>query len=200
MRWIVRGFVFFTYRVKTTGLGALPASGGAIVAANHVTYLDALILGALAERPIRFVVDKGFYDRPLIGAFYRFCGAIPIAGRRADPEALAAALARVDATLARGEVVGIFPEGRMTRDGELSEFRRGIEGMLARRPVPVIPVALRGLWGSFFSYAGGKPLTSWPRRFWSKIEVVAGQAIEPAQVSASGLQRTIGALMHQPLV
>ncbi len=195
LRWIIGVLVRITYRVRATGLDSIPSEGAAVVVANHVTYVDALILGALAERPVRFVVSQQFYDRWPTSWLFRFCGAIPIVGRREDPARLAAALDRIDDTLARGEVVGIFPEGRLTRDGELCDFRRGIEGILERRPVPVVPVAIKGLWGSFFSYAGGAPLGKWPRRFWSRIEIVAGRALDPAGVSAAGLRARIGSLM-----
>jgi len=198
LRWFIGILVRTIYRVRTTGLGTIPAEGAAIVVANHVTYVDALILGALAERPVRFVVSQEFYDRWPTSWLFKFCGAIPIVSRRRDPARLQVALDRIDATLAAGEVVGIFPEGKLTRDGELCDFRRGIEGILERRPVPVVPVALKGLWGSFFSYAGGPPLAKWPRRFWSRIEIVAGRVLDPANVSADGLRHTIDQLIGQP--
>lgn len=107
---------------------------------------------------------------------------------------LARALVEIDRALADGEVVGIFPEGRLTRDGELDAFRPGIERILEARPVPVVPVALRGLWGSFFSYAGGAPLRKWPKRVWSRVEVVIGAAIEPADARAAGLRARVAEL------
>ena len=195
LRWFIGLLVRITYRLRSSGLQSIPERGAALVVANHVTYVDALILQTLADRPVRFVVSQEFYDRWPTGWLFRFCRAIPIVGRREDPARLQEALNRIDETLARGEVVGIFPEGRLTRDGELCDFRRGVEGILERRPVPVVPVALKGLWGSFFSYAGGAPLAKWPRRFWSRIEVVAGRALDPAGVSAASLRATIGGLI-----
>lgn len=195
VRWIVRLLVRALYRVRARGLDAVPPEGPALIVANHVSYVDALILGALCERPVRFVVDHRIHDRWPLRWFFELCGAIPIASRREDPARLARAMARIDGYLAAGEVVGLFPEGRLTRDGELCEFRPGVERVLARRPVPVVPVALKGLWGSVFSYAHGAPLGQLPRRFWSRIEVVAGAAIPPAGVDADRLRDRIASLL-----
>jgi len=195
VRWIVRRLVRTLYRVRTRGLDAVPAEGAALIVANHVSYVDALILGALCERPVRFVVYHRIHDWWPLRWFFELCGAIPIASRREDPERLARAMEKIDAYLAAGEVVGLFPEGKLTRDGALCEFKPGVERVLARRPVPVVPVALKGLWGSVFSYAHGKPLGQLPRRFWSRIEVVAGDAVPPARVDAEVLRERIATLI-----
>ncbi|MCB9596146.1 MAG: 1-acyl-sn-glycerol-3-phosphate acyltransferase [Sandaracinaceae bacterium] len=197
LRVIVRFFVGLLYRLRVRGFEGLPAEGPALLVANHVSYLDAAILGALSPRPIRFVMHRTFYGKWPLSWFFRACGAIPIAGQKEDPELLARALESIDETLARGEIVGFFPEGQLTKDGELCPFRPGVEGILARRPVPVVPVALQGLWGSFFSYAGGPPLEKWPRRFRSKVGVTVGRAIEPAQASAERLRQIISGMLAQ---
>jgi 1-acyl-sn-glycerol-3-phosphate acyltransferase len=102
---------------------------------------------------------------------------------------------RVDAELANGEIVCIFPEGKLTKDGELNEFKRGVEKILERRPVPVVPMALRGLWGSFFSRRDGKaPMTRLPSRFWSRIEMVVTAPVPGDDASATGLQRIVSGL------
>jgi hypothetical protein len=96
--------------------------------------------------------------------------------------------------LADGEVVGIFPEGKLTANGEMNDFRKGVDKILERRSVPVVPLALRGLWGSFFSRKGGKAMLRLPRRFWSKIEVVAGPAIVAPTANATELQKRVATL------
>jgi len=194
LRLLVGRVVRAIYRVRTDGLENLPDHGPALVVANHVTYTDALVLGGLCRRPVRFVVYHRIYSQPLLRWFFRLVRAIPIAPKSEDPTQLARALEEIDRALAEGEIVGIFPEGKLTRDGELDEFRPGIERILAARPVPVVPVALRGLWGSFFSYAGGAPLRKWPRRVWSRIEVVFGRSVAPAAASAERLRARVAEL------
>jgi hypothetical protein len=194
IRLLVGLVVRLAYRVRSEGLDHVPDHGPALVVANHVTYADALILGGLCRRPIRFVVDHRIHDARALRWFFRLVRAIPIAPRREDPTRLEEAHAAIDRALADGEVVGIFPEGRLTRDGEMDAFRPGVERILARRPVPVVPVALRGLWGSFFSHAGGRPFALRPRRPWRRVEVIAGRALRPAEVSATHLRARVGAL------
>lgn len=194
LRLLIGGVVRVLYRVKARGLEGVPDHGPAVVVANHVSYVDALVLGGLCRRPIRFVMDHRIHDGPL-APFFRLVRVIPIAPRSEDPERLEAALDAIDAALADGEVVGIFPEGKLTRDGALDAFKPGIERILARRPAPVVPVGLRGLWGSFFSHAGGKPFAKWPTRLWSRVEVVAGPVIAPEEVTADGLRSAVERLL-----
>lgn len=182
------------YRARTEGLAHVPTHGPAIVAANHVSFVDAMVLGGLCPRPIRFVMYHRIHDAWPLRWFFKACRAIPIAPRSEDPERLAQAMAEIERALEDGELVGLFPEGKLTRDGEMDAFRPGIERILARTPVPVVPVALRGLWGSVFSYAGGPPLKKLPKRLHSRVEVVAGPQIAPEQLSADGLARTVAAL------
>ncbi|MCA9546137.1 MAG: 1-acyl-sn-glycerol-3-phosphate acyltransferase [Myxococcales bacterium] len=154
LRLLMLALLGLVYRVRARGLGHIPARGGAVLVANHVTFIDALLLSRLTPRPVRFVMDHRYYDHWALGWFCRLFGAIPIASRREDPARLAAAYDAIDGALAAGELVAIFPEGRLTRDGAVGEFRPGLLKILARRPVPVVPVGLRGLWGSRFSRAG----------------------------------------------
>src|SRR5690606_37044884 len=104
------------------------------------------------------------------------------------------AFERVREELEAGEVVCIFPEGKLTTDGDVDEFKNGIEKIIAATPVPVTPMALRGLWGSVFSHKGGQALTKPPRRFWSRVELVAGAPVAPQQVSAADLRQRVMAL------
>lgn len=194
LRLLIAGVVRALYRVRARGLDAVPDHGPAVVVANHVSYVDALVLGGLCRRPIRFVMDHRIHDGPL-RPFFRAVRAIPIAPRGEDPTRLEAALDAIDAALEDGEVVGIFPEGKLTRDGALDVFKPGVERILERRPAPVVPVGLRGLWGSFFSHAGGRPFAKWPRRVWSKIEIQAGPVMAPEDVTADGLRAAVDRLL-----
>jgi len=194
MRLVVGRVIRTLYRVRATGFENLPEEGGALVVANHVSFVDALVLGGLAHRPIRFVMYHRFFKIPGTRWFWRLAGAIPIAPRSEDAAMMERAFETIDQALANGDVVGIFPEGKLTTDGEIDDFRPGLERILARRPVPAVPVALRGLWGSFFSHAGGKPMCTRPRRFWSRLEVVCGERIEAPFASAEELQSRVLAL------
>jgi 1-acyl-sn-glycerol-3-phosphate acyltransferase len=140
-------------------------------------------------------MDHNIFKVPVLNFIFRTARAIPIAPGREDPDALQKAFDRIDAELAAGEVVCIFPEGKLTRDGEMNEFKRGVEKILERRPVPVVPMALRGLWGSFFSRRDGKSaMTRMPSRFWSRIELVATAPVHGDDASATGLQRIVAGL------
>ncbi len=177
------------YRVRHEGLDHVPEQGPVLIACNHVSYVDALLLAGAVRRPIRFIMVKTIYDLPVLNFVFRTVKAIPIIGRDKDPQTYRNAFDEIDRALAAGEVVCIFPEGMLTRDGEMNEFRPGIEKILARRPVPVVPMALRGLWGSFFSGKGG--FLRRPSRFWSRVDVVAAAPLPPETVTAAGLAERI---------
>lgn len=192
LRRTFRTLVTTMYRIDMEGFDRhLPDNGPALVAANHVSLLDGIFLGALAKRPIRFVMDHRWANRPLLRHLFRAAKVIPIASRKEDPQALKKAFAAIHEALERGEVVGIFPEGALTRDGEMQGFRPGIEKILAKTPVPVVPVALGGFWGSFFSHAGGTAGAKAPRRFWSQIQLRAGEALDGGRLSAGSLEEVI---------
>jgi 1-acyl-sn-glycerol-3-phosphate acyltransferase len=129
-------------------------------------------------------MDHRMTKLPGFGWLFRAARVIPIAPAKEDPELMARAFEEIDAALAAGEVVGLFPEGKCTRDGRVDVFRPGVERILAARPVPVVPVALDGLWGGFFSYANGVPMKTFPRRFWSRVKVRAGAPVELREASA----------------
>ena len=182
------------YRVRHRGLDQIPEEGPVLLVCNHVSYMDALVLAGAIRRPTRFVMDHRIFANPLLGGFFRLARTIPIAPRKQDPEIYQQAFERIDEELAAGHVVCIFPEGRLTPDGEIGEFRSGVGTIVQRRPVPVVPLALRGLWGSFFSHAGGPAMRHWPTRFWSRIELRAGEPVAPGQVTAEDLRERVGAL------
>ncbi len=194
LRLIMWVLVHTIYRVDEEGLDNVPLSGPAIVVCNHVSYLDALVIGAKLRRPVRFVMHKHIFTVPGLGLLFRLYKAIPIASGKTDPETLQAALDQVAAELEAGQLVGIFPEGHLTHDGELDVFRSGIETMVERTPVPVVPVALQGLWGSFFSNCGGPALTHAPRLRWSKLGLVVGEPVAPEDVRAEDLRARVLAL------
>jgi 1-acyl-sn-glycerol-3-phosphate acyltransferase len=181
---LIAGLVRVMYRVDARGLDRVPTEGAALVVANHESFVDAFVLGGLCARPIRFVMDHRMTKMPGLGWLFRAARVIPIAPAKEDPELMARAFEEIDAALAAGEVVGLFPEGKCTRDGEVDVFRPGVERILAARPVPVVPVALDGLWGGFFSYANGVPMKTFPRRFWSRVKVRAGAPVELRDASA----------------
>jgi 1-acyl-sn-glycerol-3-phosphate acyltransferase len=188
MRFLSWILVNTLYRIRERGLDNIPDEGPALIACNHVSFMDALVLGGSVRRPVRFVMDHNIFRIPVLNFIFRTTRAIPIAPEHEDVNTLIEAYDRIDAELADGEIVGIFPEGKLTKNGELNEFRKGLEKILERRPVPVVPMALRGMWGSFFSRKGGKAMHRLPRRFWSRIEVVAGSPV-PAQLATAELLR-----------
>ena len=155
MRFLAWLVVSIIYRVRPEGVENVPDRGPAIVVCNHVSYMDPLILSAAIRRPMRFVMYYKIFQLPLLRFFFQHMKAIPIAGAREDASIMNEAFEKVDAELAEGNVVCIFPEGGITRDGEIQRFRPGIEKVIAERPAPVVPVALRNLWGSWFSRRKG---------------------------------------------
>ncbi len=182
------------YRVRVVHPDNIPAEGAAVLAANHVTYVDWLFMASASTRPVRFVMDHEFAKLPLIRFLFRDAKVIPIASGRDEPEILQQAYDRIAGELEAGELVCIFPEGGITRDGRLAPFRPGIERIIERTPVPVVPVAMVGLWGSFFSRKDGRAMTRPFRRFWSRVEIRIGEAILPGDVTAERLAERVAAL------
>jgi 1-acyl-sn-glycerol-3-phosphate acyltransferase len=186
------------YRVKHHGMEHIPDEGPCMLVCNHVSYVDALLLAGAIRRPVRFVMFKPIYDMPLLNYIFRTGKTIPIDSKIRNPAIYERAFVRIREELEAGEVVCIFPEGKLTDDGEVAEFRTGIEKIVADYPVPVIPMALSGLWGSFFSHKGGKALTRLPRRFWSRIKLAVGDAVAPEQVRADDLRERVMTLRERP--
>ena len=190
-RFVVWMVTHTMYRIRKQDLEQIPDEGAAVLVSNHISYMDALIIGGSCQRPIRFVMYGPYFNVPILRRFFKAIGAIPIVSKRENPAMYSQAFDKISEALADGELVCIFPEGGLTRDGELDQFRPGIEKIIKRNPVPVIPLALRGLWGSMFSRKNGTPLTCLPRRFRSKIDLVAGAPVQPWGVTASGLQAQV---------
>ncbi|HEY4291814.1 MFS transporter [Luteibacter sp.] len=195
MRFVTWVLVNTLYRVSVDGLKNVPDEGAALVVCNHVSFMDPLILMASVRRPMRFVMYYKIYDIPVLRFVFRTAKAIPIAGRQEDPALMERAFELVDQALANGEVVCIFPEGGITRDGSIQNFRPGVDRILARRPVPVVPLALRGMWGSIFSRRDGTLRRArLPRRFWSRIELVGGEPLAAGDVDAASLEARVAEL------
>lgn len=184
MRFLIWLLSHSMYRVQHRDLERIPDEGAALLVCNHVSFVDALLLGGAIRRPIRFVMYYKIYNLPVLNFVFRTAGAIPIAGRNEDQATYERAFARIAEYLADGELVCIFPEGKLTGDGEIDVFKGGVSRILEETPVPVIPLALQGLWGSFFSR---DPAKGFFKRLWSRVTIVAGAAIpvEAAQLSVA---------------
>jgi 1-acyl-sn-glycerol-3-phosphate acyltransferase len=186
MRFIAWIWVHTFYRIKKTNLDYIPDEGPALLVCNHVSFVDALVIAAGCPRPVRFVMDHNIFKTPFLSFIFRTARTIPIASRKENPELMERAFDEVDKALADGDIVCIFPEGKITRDGEINPFRPGVSRILERRPVPVVPLALRGLWGSFFSRKGGTAMR-FPRGILSRIELVGAPAVEPGAATPEHL-------------
>lgn len=190
MRFLIWMLSHSMYRVRHQNLDVIPDEGAAVLVCNHVSFVDALLIGGAVRRPVRFVMYYKIYNLPVLNFVFRTAGTVPIAGRNEDPEVFEQAFARIAEYLAAGELVCIFPEGKLTTTGEIDEFKAGVERILAANPVPVIPLALQGLWGSFFSRAPHKGLF---RRFWSRVNIVAGTPL-PADTGRLVMQEQVSRL------
>ncbi|MCX4066731.1 MFS transporter [Pseudomonas sp. S1Bt30] len=195
MRFMIWLLSHSMYRVEHRNLQAIPDEGAALLVCNHVSFVDALLIGGAVRRPIRFVMYYKIYRLPVLNFIFRTAGAIPIAGRNEDIQIYEQAFKRIAQYLKDGELVCIFPEGKLTADGEMNEFRGGVTRILEETAVPVIPMALQGLWGSFFSR---DPNKGFLRRIWSRVVLVAGapvavEAATPAQLqeAVAGLRGTV---------
>ena len=192
MRFLIWMLSHTMYRVEHEGLEQIPEEGGALLVCNHVTFVDALLLAGAVKRPVRFIMFKPIYDIPVLNYVFRAGRAIPIQSQRENEAAFERAFADIAEGLAAGDLLCIFPEGALTRDGEIAQFRKGVERIVAETPVPVVPMALRGLWGSYFSHSGG--VFRNPSRFWSRVNIVAGDPVPAAEVQADDLQRRVAQL------
>ena len=196
MRFLSWLLVRALYRLRLHGIEKhVPDEGPALIVCNHVSYMDALILSATIPRPVRFVMYYRIFQIPVMSWIFRTAKAIPIAGAKEDPEMMRRAFEEIDAALAAGEIVGIFPEGALTKDGEIAAFKSGVEKILERRPVPVVPMALKGMWASMWSRRDTRlSRMRVPRRFRAHVDVVAGEPIDGATADAEVLEARVRAL------
>ena len=194
LRLVVWGLANVLYRIRIVGREKLPLEGPAILAPNHVSFVDWLLMASASRHPARFVMDHSFMSLPVVGFLFRDAKVIPIAPARESRETMEAAFDTIARELDDGQIVCIFPEGRITHDGTLNVFRPGIERIVSRNPCPVYPVAIKGMWGSFFSREGGGAMQTRPRRFWSRVEIEVGDPIPAGELRADDLGRRVAAL------
>lgn len=192
VRFLVWILTHSMYRVNHKNLHHLPEKGGALIVCNHVSYMDALLLSAVCPRLIRFVMEEEYASLPPLRRFLKRAGVIPISAT--NRTSIRRAFNEVEQALSEGHIVCIFPEGRLTSDGEMNEFMRGMDLILRRSPVPVIPMALKGLWGSYFSRSKGRAFKGLPTRFWSRIEIEAGTPVQPADATTSVMHDRVAKL------
>jgi hypothetical protein len=192
MRLLIWMLVHTMYRIDRTDLDKIPDEGPAILVCNHVSFVDALVVAGCIRRPIRFVMYYRIFQLPLLSFVFKTANTIPIAGAKEDKDMMDSAFNKISAALQNGELVCIFPEGKITEDGEINEFKSGVMWALERDRVPVIPLALRGLWGSFFSRAHGNAMSRlFPRGMLSRLELVAGDPVEADAVTPALLQQNV---------
>ncbi len=194
MRFLAWILINLFYRVHTTGIENIPESGPAVVVCNHVSFMDPILLGGSIRRPMRFVMYYKIFQLPLLRFIFRHAKAIPIASAREDEQLMNDAFDKVDEELEAGNIVCIFPEGGITRDGEVQRFRPGIERIIARRAVPVIPVSLGRLWGSWFSRRKGGGIRKLPGRLFARVPVNIGEPVAASEVTAAKLELLVRTL------
>jgi 1-acyl-sn-glycerol-3-phosphate acyltransferase len=195
MRFLAWLLIHTIHRVSTVDVERIPEEGAAVLVCNHVSYVDAIVIMAASPRPIRFVMDHRIFKTPLLGFIFRTGKAIPIAPAHEDPWLMEKAFVDIAQALHQGELVCIFPEGKLTRTGEMNEFRGGIAKIVARSKVPVIPMALRGLWGSMFSRDPSNVFErSFSRGLRSRLALAVGQPVPPQDVTPEGLYEEVLAL------
>ena len=192
MRLLVWLLVHSVYRVRKIDLEKIPDNGPLVLVCNHVSFVDALVLIGSIRRPIRFVMYYKIFQIPILSFIFKTANAIPIAGAKEDVELMRKAFDQVSNALNDDQVICIFPEGKITDDGEMNEFKAGVSRILERNPVPVVPLALRGLWGSFFSRKYGNAMRRLlPRGFFSKIDLVAGDLIPASEANLDRLSEAV---------
>lgn len=192
VRFLVWILTHTMYRVTHKNLHNLPDKKGALLVCNHVSYMDALLLSAVCPRLIRFVMEEDYANAPPLRRFLKRAGVIPISAT--NRRSIVRAFSEVEQALAEGHIVCIFPEGRLTSDGEMNPFMRGMDLILKRSPVPVIPIALKGMWGSYFSRHKGSACKGLPTRFWSKIEIEVGEPVDPKSASTETMFEKVSTL------
>lgn len=189
MRFIAWLLINCVYRVDVTGLEHIPEEGPAIITCNHVSLVDPIVVMSCCHRPIRFVMDHQIFKIPILKFVFQTAGCIPVASEKENPEIKERAFVLVKEALDRGELIGLFPEGGLTSNGSIQQFRKGLERILGNNPVPVVPMAVQGLWGSFFSRRYGKAMLHWPRQFlFSKIGLKVTKPIPPEQFNLEELK------------
>jgi len=197
LRFVAFVLTRLVYRFQVRGEEHIPTTGAAILVCNHVSFVDAVLLMAASPRPIRFIMDHRIFASPLLGTLFKLAKAIPIAPRSEAPAIYDNAFAQARQVLADGDLLCIFPEGGITRDGQLGEFKGGVMKILQTHPVPVVPLALQNLWGSYFSRVerGTAMVRPFRRGAFSRVGLVAGEALAPATVTPALLRERVQGLL-----
>ncbi|WP_200946887.1 MULTISPECIES: MFS transporter [unclassified Methylibium] len=196
LRFIALIATRLVYRFRVQGDEHIPTTGAAVLVCNHVSFVDPILLMAASPRPIRFIMDHRIFATPVLGWLFRLAKAIPVAPQKDDPATYERAFAEARKVLDEGELLCIFPEGAITRDGTLQPFKGGVMKILETHPVPVVPLALRDLWGSFFSRASGAAMTQPFRRgLWSRVGLRAGAPLAAAEVTPDRLRERVAAML-----
>jgi 1-acyl-sn-glycerol-3-phosphate acyltransferase len=194
MRFLAWLLVRAFYRVHEEGLDNIPAEGPCILVCNHVSYVDAVVIAGSVRRPVRFVMDHRIFRIPVLSFIFRTMRTIPIASAKEDAAMKDRAFAEAAKALAAGEIVGIFPEGKLTETGDMNPFRPGVQQIVETTPVPVVPMALRGLWGSFFTRShGGKAMRKW-RGLFLRIALIVAPPLMPTDATPERLYAKVLAL------
>jgi 1-acyl-sn-glycerol-3-phosphate acyltransferase len=190
--WIL---IHTIHRVHTVNRDRIPDEGAAVLVCNHVSYVDAIVIMAASPRPIRFVMDHRIFKIPVLAWLFKTAKAIPIAPAKENPQLMERAFDQIAAALEDGDLVCIFPEGKLTSTGEMNEFRGGIRKIVERTPVPVIPMALSGLWGSMWTRGEGNPFQrSFKRGPLSALQLAVGDVVAPEQATPEYLQQQVQTL------
>ena len=197
LRFLAWIFSHLFYRLKVTGEENIPKEGAVILSCNHVSYIDWLIIFGACKRPARFVMYYKFFQKPLLRTLFKQGKVIPIASAHENKSILTKAYHTIESDLINGEVICIFPEGEITRNGEINQFRPGLSKIVEKTEVSVIPIALCGLWGSIFSRSKDKHLFRSPFKFWRKIEVHIGVPIPAKELNLTKLQELTQSMRSQ---
>ncbi|MCC6464254.1 MAG: AMP-binding protein [Planctomycetes bacterium] len=192
LRLFMRLLLWPFYRLRVVRPEHVPATGGALLVGNHVSFLDGLFVNAAVRRRVRFIVAESYYRHPLLKPFMKWLGCIPIRST-GGPRSILRSLQQAGEALDRGEVVCIFAEGEITRTGSLLPFRRGIERIARDRKTPIIPLQIDGAWGSIFSYAGGRVLGHLPRRLPRPVTILFGAPL-PAETPIAQIRDAVAGL------
>lgn len=192
MRFLAWLLIQTVHRVRSVDAERIPAEGAAVLVCNHVSYVDAIVIMAASPRPIRFVMDHQIFRTPLLGWVFRTARAIPIASAKEDPWLMEKAFVDIAQALHEGDLVCIFPEGQLTRTGEINPFKNGISKIVERSKVPVIPMALRGLWGHLLSRSSTNVFErAFRSGLRSRLELAVGAAVAPHEVTPESLQQRV---------
>lgn len=195
MAWI---YIKLMYRVEISGVEEhVPDEGPALLVCNHVSYMDALLLSSAVPRPIRFVMYYKIFNTPGARWAFKAARAIPIAGKHEDAVLMERAFTEVSQALAEGELVCIFPEGKLTPDGEIGPFKAGMERILAANPVPVVPMAIRGMWASIFSRSGMINTLRLPSRIRARVHILAEAPVAGSSATAAVLEEKVKAMRDE---